>query len=138
MLAWFLAKRSFSFKYYKPNINKSNARLGTITTPHGIINTPAFIFCATKANIKSVPIDILKKTGTQIILSNTYHLMVQPGSKLIQKMGGIQKFTGWNKPMLTDSGGFQIPKPYWFGSEVQLLRKTRFARNKSKTLAKCT
>ena len=92
----------------KKKSKDSNARLGTITTPHGKISTPAFIFCATKAALKSFSTLEAKKNNTQIILSNTYHLMLQPGSELIAQHGGLHKFTGWNGPMLTDSGGFQI------------------------------
>lgn len=97
----------FSFTYNQPHIH-SRARLGILTTPHGVVETPAFIFCATKADIKTVPINAVKEAGTQIILSNTYHLMLQPGAEIVEKMGGLQKFTGWHGPMLTDSGGFQI------------------------------
>ena len=94
------------------NINKqskiSRARTGTITTPHGIIQTPAFIFCGTKGSLKSYSTFDAKKNHTQIILSNTYHLMLQPGSKTIAMHGGLHKFMNWDGPMLTDSGGFQI------------------------------
>lgn len=90
--------------YTKPQ----RARLGKITTPHGVINTPAFIFCATKAAIKGVSANALKPLQTQIILSNTYHLMLQPGGDLIEQAGGLHAFTGWDGPMLTDSGGFQV------------------------------
>lgn len=86
----------------------SNARLGLLQTPHGSVQTPAFIFCATKAAIKGVsPID-MKACRTQFILSNTYHLMLQPGPDIIEKLGGLHRFMGWDGPMLTDSGGFQI------------------------------
>lgn len=86
----------------------SKARLGRLTTPHGILETPAFIFCATKAAIKGVsPLD-MKLSGTQIILSNTFHLMLQPGAELVEKLGGLHQFMGWDGPILTDSGGFQI------------------------------
>ncbi len=98
---------NFSFKVTKAS-DKSRARLGTLSTPHGIIQTPAFIFCATKATLKNLSIDKVKQAGSQIILSNTYHLMLQPGADVVQKLGGLQKFTGWNGPMFTDSGGFQI------------------------------
>ena len=94
------------------NINKfsktSNARTGTISTPHGIIDTPAFIFCATKGALKSFNTNEAKENNTQIILSNTYHLMLQPGSEVIANHGGLHKFVNWDGPMLTDSGGFQI------------------------------
>ncbi len=92
----------------KKKLKNSRARVGVISTPHGDIETPAFIFCATKAALKSFSTADAKKNNTQIILSNTYHLMLQPGSDLIAKHGGLHKFTGWNGPMLTDSGGFQI------------------------------
>ncbi len=87
---------------------KSNARTGTLTTPHGQINTPAFIFCATKGALKSSTTNLAKDNNSQIILSNTYHLMLQPGGDLIANHGGLHKFLNWNGPMLTDSGGFQI------------------------------
>ncbi len=94
------------------NINKKSkrsfARTGTILTPHGNIETPAFLFCATKAALKSFSTIDAKRNNTQVILSNTYHLMIQPGSELIAKHGGLHKFIGWSGPMLTDSGGFQI------------------------------
>ncbi len=92
----------------KKRLNKSKARTGIISTPHGDIHTPAFIFCATKAALKSFTTQNAKLNNTQIILSNTYHLMLQPGSELIAKHGGLHKFIGWDGPMLTDSGGFQI------------------------------
>ena len=95
---WQILKRS----------NESKARTGIIKTPHGKIHTPAFIFCGTKAAIKSVSTQDALLCGTQIILSNTYHLMLQPGSELIAKHGGLHKFMNWKGPMLTDSGGFQI------------------------------
>lgn len=87
---------------------ENNARLGKLVTPHGIVETPAFIFCATKAAIKGVSAPDMKACGTQFILSNTYHLMLQPGAEVIEKLGGLHRFMGWDGPMLTDSGGFQI------------------------------
>jgi queuine tRNA-ribosyltransferase len=98
---------NFSFTYYTPSTH-SRARLGILKTPHGTVDTPAFIFCATKASIKGVSPDQMRACGTQFILSNTYHLMLQPGAGVVSKMGGLHKFTGWDGPMLTDSGGFQI------------------------------
>jgi len=87
---------------------KSGGRLGLLKTPHGNVQTPNFIFCATKAAIKGMTPAQMRSCGTQIILSNTYHLMLQPGGEIVEKMGGLQKYTGWNGPMFTDSGGFQI------------------------------
>ena len=92
----------------KHSAKGSNARTGEILTPHGTIQTPAFIFCATKGALKSFSTFEAKKNNTQIILSNTYHLMLQPGSELIASHGGLHKFINWKGPMLTDSGGFQI------------------------------
>ena len=86
----------------------SKARLGTLSTPHGVVETPAFIFCATKAAIKGATPQQMRQENTQIILSNTYHLMLQPGPEIVEKMGGLHSFMGWKGPMLTDSGGFQI------------------------------
>ncbi len=87
---------------------KSRARIGKLTTPHGTIETPNYIFCGTKATVKNVSPCQLKEAKTDIILANTYHLMLQPGADLIEEMGGLHKFTGWDGPMLTDSGGFQV------------------------------
>jgi len=97
----------FSFVVHKESAT-TRARLGKLTTPHGVIETPAFIFCATKAAIKGATPQQMKAAGTQIILSNTYHLMIQPGGELVERMGGLHKFMGWDGPMLTDSGGYQI------------------------------
>lgn len=98
---------NFSFSVIK-NAVKSRARLGRLKTPHGVVDTPAFIFCATKAAIKAVSPQDMKTAGTQFILANTYHLMIQPGAETIAKLGGIHRFMAWDGPMLTDSGGFQI------------------------------
>lgn len=84
------------------------ARRGRLTTPHGVVDTPAFIFCGTKAAIKAASAEMMAQSKTQIILSNTYHLMLQPGSAIVAAAGGLHKFMGWDGPMLTDSGGFQI------------------------------
>ncbi len=100
------------YKNFKSKItkkqNKSKARLGILSTPHGDIQTPNFIFCGTKASIKNLHPHQMREAGTDIILSNTYHLMIQPGGELIERMGGLHKFMGWDGPMLTDSGGFQV------------------------------
>ncbi len=87
---------------------KSIARLGELLTEHGIIETPFFMPIATKAAVKTLSDEDLKNLGAQIILSNTYHLMLKPGSSLIKKAGGLHKFMNWHKPILTDSGGFQV------------------------------
>lgn len=86
----------------------SRARRGRLSTPHSTLETPAFIFCATKAAVKAADPRALKEHNVDIILANTYHLMLQPGAELIERMGGLHRFMGWDRPMLTDSGGFQI------------------------------
>ena len=87
---------------------KSGARIGEIITPHGVVETPNYIFCGTKASVKNLSPFQMKEAQTDIILANTYHLMIQPGAELVEKMGGLHKFMNWDKPMLTDSGGFQV------------------------------
>ncbi|MCD4651725.1 MAG: tRNA guanosine(34) transglycosylase Tgt [Candidatus Cloacimonetes bacterium] len=85
-----------------------NARAGRISTPHGEIETPIFMPVGTAGSVKTLAPDDLNAVGAQIILGNTYHLYLRPGHELISKAGGLQRFMSWNKPMLTDSGGFQV------------------------------
>ncbi|MCC0729676.1 tRNA guanosine(34) transglycosylase Tgt [Clostridioides sp. ZZV14-6048] len=87
---------------------QSGARIGRLHTPHGIIETPIFMPVGTQATVKSMTPEELKEIGSQIILSNTYHLYMRPGHELIKKAGGLHKFMNWDKPILTDSGGFQV------------------------------
>lgn len=84
------------------------ARAGTISTPHGAIQTPIFMPVGTQATVKSVSPEELRTAGAQIILANTYHLMLRPGSPLIAEFGGLHSFMHWDGPILTDSGGFQV------------------------------
>jgi queuine tRNA-ribosyltransferase len=86
----------------------SRARLGRVTTLHGSFDTPAFMPVGTQATVKGLLPTIVESTGSQIILSNTYHLMLRPGSELVAKMGGLHQWMRWNRPILTDSGGFQV------------------------------
>jgi queuine tRNA-ribosyltransferase len=86
----------------------TRARRGRLTTPHGTVETPAFIFCATKAALRPVTPAQAREAGTQMVLGNTYHLMLQPGADIVAAHGGLHRFMGWDGPMLTDSGGFQI------------------------------
>lgn len=96
--------------YYelKHNCKQTNARRGTITTPHGKIETPVFMPVGTLATVKSMSTPELKEMGSQIILSNTYHLHLRPTSEVVKEFGGLHKFMNWDKPILTDSGGFQV------------------------------
>lgn len=84
------------------------ARTGELTTPHGGVRTPAFMPVGTAGAMKSIHWRDIRETGADIVLGNTYHLMLRPGAERIAALGGLQKFTTWNGPMLTDSGGFQV------------------------------
>ncbi|MCQ2581252.1 MAG: tRNA guanosine(34) transglycosylase Tgt [Alphaproteobacteria bacterium] len=84
------------------------ARRGRVHTAHGDFETPAFMAVGTAATVKALTMDQVAATGTQVILGNTYHLMMRPGGDLVEKMGGLHKFSGWHGPILTDSGGFQV------------------------------
>ena len=95
------------FKIIK-NSKKSLARTGQITTAHGKFQTPVFMPCATNGAVKGISPNELTNLGFEIILSNSYHLYLRPGEKEIKKMGGLQKFMKWCKPILTDSGGYQV------------------------------
>jgi queuine tRNA-ribosyltransferase len=85
-----------------------NARSGRITTPHGVVRTPAFMPVGTAGAMKGMHWRDVRDAGSDIVLGNTYHLMLRPGAERIADLGGLQRFTGWNGPMLTDSGGFQV------------------------------
>ncbi len=100
-----MALKKFAFEVL--NTNK-HARCGLINTHRGSIQTPAFMPVGTQATVKACTIDDIKKTGSEIILSNTYHLMIRPGVERIQRMGGLHKFMNCDLPILTDSGGFQV------------------------------
>lgn len=98
---------SFEFRLLKTDID-SEARSGELITPHGIIKTPVFMPVGTQATVKTMSPEELKAVGAQIILSNTYHLYLRPGHELIKKAGGLHSFMNWDRPILTDSGGFQV------------------------------
>lgn len=84
------------------------ARAGVLKTPHGTIQTPAFVTVGTKATIKSLTPEQVKSLGAQVVLANTYHLYLQPGEKILKKAGGLHNFMNWSGPTMTDSGGFQV------------------------------
>ena len=84
------------------------SRLGKLHTKHGTIDTPAFMPVGTCGTVKAMMPESVAATGAQILLGNTYHLMLRPGADLVEKMGGLHKFMNWDKPILTDSGGFQV------------------------------
>ncbi len=100
-------KKPIQFKILKEHPN-GRARVGEIHTAQGIIKTPAFIPVGTKATVKSLTPEQIESLGAQAVLANTYHLYLEPGEKIIEQAGGLQKFMHWDKPTFTDSGGFQV------------------------------
>jgi queuine tRNA-ribosyltransferase len=84
------------------------ARRGRLTTAHGIVETPVFMPCGTYGTVKAMTPAALEQVGTQILLGNTFHLMLRPGAEMIRELGGLHAFMNWRKPILTDSGGFQV------------------------------
>ena len=99
--------KPISFKIHK-ELSNSLGRVGTIHTPHGDIQTPAFVTVGTKGTVKALSPEQVKNAGAQVVLANTYHLYLQPGEKLVKDSGGLGKFMNWQGPTMTDSGGFQV------------------------------
>jgi queuine tRNA-ribosyltransferase len=95
-------------EYFKLEAKSGNARAGKIYTEHGVIETPIFMPVGTRASVKSVSQEQLEQMDAHIILGNTYHLFLRPGHELIAQMGGLHKFMSWDRPILTDSGGYQV------------------------------
>ncbi len=100
-----MPESNFSFELITQD---GSARLGKINTPKGFIETPAFMPVGTQGTVKGIFSEDIKKTGTQIILGNTYHLLLRPGVEVLNKFNGLHAFMNWNNPILTDSGGYQI------------------------------
>lgn len=101
-------KKDFSFEILTAPGDERLMRVGRITTPHGTIETPAFIPVGTAATVKALTPEMMKENGAQAILANAYHLYIQPGSELVERSGGLAKFMNWPGPTFTDSGGFQV------------------------------
>ncbi|CAB4340276.1 unannotated protein [freshwater metagenome] len=101
-------KTNFSFDIHSDPASSSSARAGTINTPHGPIQTPAFIPVGTKATVKSVMPESMAELGAQALLANAYHLYLQPGADIVDSAGGLGSFMNWPGPTFTDSGGFQV------------------------------
>ena len=100
---------SENFKFEVLHVDKqTGARLGRLHTPHGDIDTPVYMPVGTQATVKAMTPRDVEETGASILLSNTYHLYLRPGHKLVEQAGGLHKFMHWNRPILTDSGGFQV------------------------------
>ena len=107
---------------------RSRARAGLLYTAHGPVETPVFMPVGTQATVKALEPRDLRENGATMILSNTYHLMLRPGADLVAELGGLHTFMGWDGPILTDSGGFQVfslakmrkltPEGCWFNSHI--------------------
>src|SRR5580698_2758606 len=97
-----------SAEYFQLKGRDGQARTGLLTTPHGQVRTPAFMPVGTAGAMKGMHWREVRDAGSDIVLGNTYHLMLRPGAERIAALGGLQTFTSWRGPMLTDSGGFQV------------------------------
>jgi queuine tRNA-ribosyltransferase len=95
----------FSFRV---EARSGRARAGVLTTPHGVVSTPAFMAVGTAGAVKAITVRDLHEIGAEMVLANTYHLMLRPGDELIADLGGLHRFTGWDRSYLTDSGGYQV------------------------------
>lgn len=94
--------------HFEINATDGFARRGRVTTAHGAFETPAFMAVGTQGSVKGLTPEQVRDTGSQVVLGNTYHLMIRPGSERIQRLGGLHRFMAWSGPLLTDSGGFQV------------------------------
>src|SRR5580704_15476189 len=105
---------SFSFKIEKKikdgtgGASNGRARAGVFSTPHGDIQTPAFVTVGTKATVKALTPEEVNDLGAQVVLANTYHFYLEPGDEIVRNAGGIHQFMNWQGPTMTDSGGFQV------------------------------
>src|SRR3954463_9614700 len=90
------------------NDGGTSARRGCLHTPHGPVETPAFMPVGTQATVKGLTPEIIRATGSRMVLANTYHLALRPGEEVVAALGGLHRFMGWDGPILTDSGGFQV------------------------------
>lgn len=116
----------FKFKIISKD-TKTSARVSEFSTPHGKLNLPTFMPVGTKAAVKTLSPEELNDLNTDVILANTYHLYLRPGNETVKKMGGLHKWMNWDKPILTDSGGFQV---------FSLAQQKRFAKKSSKTMVR--
>ena len=104
-----LPLQSFSMSFrFEIEATDGKARAGRFFTPHGVVQTPVFMPVGTLGTVKGVPQDTLEELGVEILLNNTYHLYLRPGVEMVRSLGGVQRFMAWDKPILTDSGGFQV------------------------------
>lgn len=108
MIAVAARPSTFEILGQPPGAGRTRARLGRLTLPHGVVETPQFMPVGTNATVKSLDPDDLEAAGASIVLANTYHLFLRPGHERIERLGGLHRFMSWDRPILTDSGGFQV------------------------------
>jgi queuine tRNA-ribosyltransferase len=120
-----MAELPFSFRVHKRS-SQTRARRSTFVTPHGPVEMPAFMPVGTQGTVKGLDTEMLRATGAQMVLSNTYHLALRPGEKIVEELGGLHKFMGWEGPILTDSGGFQV---FSLAANVQISESTATFRS---------
>jgi len=124
----------FDFKIVKKS-KHSRARLGVLKTSHGEVETPSLVAVATQAVIKTLTSEEAARTKTQIAIANTYHLHQRPGEEVVVKAGGLHKFMNWKKPLMTDSGGFQVFS-LGFGRDLQVGKVLKYFPGKDAKLIK--
>ena len=112
----------FRFRVLKKS-KRSNARVGLLETNHGAIETPSFVPVATHAAVKSLVSELVEETGTQVVIANAFHLHLKPGEKTIRSSGGLHAFMNWSRPIMTDSGGYQVFS-LGFGRDLRLKKVT--------------
>ena len=104
--------------------DRTLARVGQLETAHGTVATPAFVAVATRGTVKALESSTLREIGVQIAISNAYHLHLRPGGETVARLGGLHRFANWDRPLMTDSGGFQVFSLTTINSDSLLLRVT--------------
>src|SRR5438477_10363609 len=102
--------------------SRTAARTGRFARPHGVVETPVFMPVGTAGSVKGLTPEMVRSTGTSMILANTYHLALRPGAEIVAELGGLHAFTGWDGPILTDSGGYQVFSVAVGGAKSELRR----------------
>ena len=130
------------FKILKRS-KKSKARLGVLKTPHGEVETPAMVPVATQGTVKTLTSEEVAKAGTQLLIANTFHLHLKPGEEVVKEMGGLQKYMNWKRPLMTDSGGFQVfslgfGREYGMGKILKSKSDTKVVEGQQPKLLKIT
>lgn len=116
------------------NSKRSSARLGILKTPHGEVETPALVGVATQATVKTLTSEQAQQTGTQLLICNTFHLHLKPGERIVEKAGGLHRFMHWPRPLMTDSGGFQVFS-LGFGREMGVNKVAKRTKNREQKTA---